>query len=407
MKITCTKKGLLKYITIGLVAIVSEYLIPNQTQYQKIVWMCYAVLGIYFAIKSNNIIYKKLIMFICIAPISVFIYTAIIRLFCNDGLYVITQAFTTSSFIIVDILMAFSLFYLFKEDVVDVIFYSIILSYLIGIVIVISKLGIMGTVNDFVGSINGLNSQIERNDIGTSVVILILFYMWDFFENKKKRFTQLVKIIVLIIMCVLCGKRSALIGLFVGIFATFLGRLLISRKLKLTNGIIRCLTIIVVFAMFIYIISIKSGTLNDFANSLGINSMGRLYVWSWFNGLYSIIPTYMGRGFQFIHIYMQNFSLDGMVHDFGYLHNSILQLYIELGFVGFISYFYYNLCYITKKLNGLIGNRSGLFYFCIYISTIAIYTTDNVLTYPVYQLTLYACLFGFVKKFERGCEKIS
>ena len=396
VKIRIKKNICFRYLTIIVFAIVSEYMVPNQVLYQKIVWVVYSIIAIIFILlnqKKYIITQVQTIVIICVLPLIAIIgYTAIVRAFYENNYSIIMQSFTTCMFIITDILCAATFIFIFRDKAIDAIFYSTVISYIIGLTIVVGKYGIAATIQDYIDSLSGLNSQIERNDIGTSVVILVMYYIWILiFKLKKDKEHPLMKIILLLVICILCGKRSAIIGGIVGLIVVFL----IKLGFRFTKKGIFLLSCLIITGLFGYLYIIKSGILYMLSIKYDIDSMGRIYVWKWFNDLYSLLPTYLGRGFQFVHIYMDNFTLDGMVHDFGYMHNTILQLYIELGFYGFILYFFYNFTIVTFKINKIFGGLYVLFYLSIYITTVIIYMTDNVLTYPVYQTTLYVSIFSF------------
>ena len=85
-----------------------------------------------------------------------------------------------------------------------------------------------------------------------------------------------------------------------------------------------------------------------------------------------------------------------MVSNFDFLHNSNLQVYIELGFFGFFMWFSYFLYILPRKIKKRFG--ADVFYLAsiILISMVYLFMTDNVMTYPVYQSTTYICIFSIV-----------
>lgn len=401
------KRNIETCLLIILLAIVSEYKVPHQVMLQKIVYVLFGIYACVTMLKGPRQITNKkardTIIFSAIPVIGVVIYTCFVCVF-TGSLDVMIQAGSTSAYILIDMLMAFSLFILYKTEAINIIYYSTVLSYCLAVIIAIVNLGLHGAYVDFLNGITGLNSQIERNDIGTSVVLLILYFLINLedVENHVKRVYHK-RIVILLLILFLSGKRSALVGIAVGliIYIIYKVRIKITRK---TLFVVSSLTLMI---LFFYVGLIQTGWLSFFAEKMGINSMGRLYVWSWFNSMYSLSPTYLGKGFQFVHIFMQNFTEDGMVHDFGYLHNSILQLYIELGFYGFLGYFFFYLYNLPIKIWKIYGKKSMYFFMCIYMCSVAIYLTDNVLTYPIYQMTLFSCLLSFGgKEYERGKNQL-
>ena len=151
---------------------------------------------------------------------------------------------------------------------------------------------------------------------------------------------------------------------------------------------------------FLYVCFIRFGGLSFAAELLHINSMGRVEVYEWFSDQYTISPLYFGKGFQYVHRYMVAGLGDYLVNNFGYLHNSILQLYIEGGFWGFFLWFTYMAVGIPLALRKWYCSKTVMFYLTVLAATVAVFAVDNVLTYPLYQVCLYATL-GAVMQITR------
>ena len=117
--------------------------------------------------------------------------------------------------------------------------------------------------------------------------------------------------------------------------------------------------------------------------------MGRIEVYEWFSDQYYLSPLYLGKGFQYIHRYMMNGLGSRLVNDYHYLHNTILQLYIEGGFWGFFLWFIHGAVGIPMMLRKWFSENTAAFYLVVIVATFAIFTVDNALTYPVYQVCLY------------------
>ena len=188
------------------------------------------------------------------------------------------------------------------------------------------------------------------------------------------------------------GKRTGYLALLIGVFVIILIKLL--QKSRQVYSII--LPIIVFLLIFVFIYSINSGMLESLLDYLGINSMGRMEVYSYFNDSYTLSPLYFGKGFQYIHMYMVEGLGTPLVNDFQYLHNSFLQLYIEIGFWGFSAWFIFYLFYYKSFLTRRGGRRIEEFYIVILMSMFSVFAFDNILTYPFYQVTFCTLLFVFL-----------
>ena len=106
-----------------------------------------------------------------------------------------------------------------------------------------------------------------------------------------------------------------------------------------------------------YVCVIKLGILKMICRLLGINTMGRVEVYAWFEDQYNLTPFYFGEGFQYIRRYMEFGRGNWLVNAFHNLHNSILQIYIETGFWGFFMWFGFLLVLIPKKVRSIYGSN--------------------------------------------------
>ena len=138
---------------------------------------------------------------------------------------------------------------------------------------------------------------------------------------------------------------------------------------------------------------------------LQINTMGRVEVYGWFEDQYNLTPFYFGRGFQYIRLYMEHERGNWMVNSFHYLHNSILQIYIETGFWGFLMWFGFLLVWIPNKVRSIYGSNGYAFYAVLMTATVIMFTVDNVLTYPLYQVSLFMALYGGLNDAANGWPK--
>lgn len=388
---------ILNMILIIVLAVVSETNFSFQAGMQKIIFLLIAAIGmICYMGGTRKQFYDKMfvdIIYMSVPFLFAFLYTLFIVIYNNKfHLNIRTQAFTTSVYAVVQMCFAATIIYIYKEKAIDLVFSYIVSSYCITIVMTIRSLGQAP-----------LSNLLERNDVGTAVVPLMLYYIFLIFYEKQKLKMNYVKILILMIIFILCGKRSAFVGFAIGIGVIFF----ISVNLKNKYQFCKVLAQVVLLILFAYIIIVHSGILDTVCDGLGISSQGRLYVWSWFKNQYNISPFYFGKGLQYVHLYMEAGiaeygSKTSMVSNFGYLHNSILQIFIELGFWGFFLWFIFLLQIYPKRIRKKYGVNTYYLSMILIISMVFLFMTDNVLTYPVYQTTTYITLFSYpVLNFQR------
>ena len=325
-----------KYIIQSMVAILfviaisysSEEFIPGRLQIQKVIFVILAFVGviglIYININHINWKYWTVLDWFCIPFVISTFSTILIVAVEGDRIGIIEQSITTTIFLIVDFLVIIMLSLFFSHNTAKVLSVSLIGAYIYIIFLKVKEIGWASTL------VQLLNKEIERNDIGVAVVPLILFFLYNSIVNGKKlKFNWMIGVLLISLMF-FCGKRSAILSLFVGIILIMICKLLG----KFSYYILKFISCSMIILCFLYVIFIHFGVLNQlFANKGTLSD--RLSVWKSFDYIYEVSPMYFGKGFGFVHKYMQAGLGNWMVNKYGYLHNSILQLYIENGFWGF------------------------------------------------------------------------
>jgi O-antigen ligase len=253
------------------------------------------------------------------------------------------------------------------------------------------------SITDIITKYNSIYNALERNDIGTAVAPVIILYMYLMIQGKEKNKLYLRRIIIMSVIMLLCGKRSAMVAIGVALIVFWVLSLNIKDKLKFCY----LLSMFTMGVLYVFVVAVKTGVLEWICLKIGISTQGRVYVWSWFDDQYNLSPFYMGKGFQYVHKYMEAYIAErgvitSMVSNFGYLHNSILQIFIELGFAGFFLWFVFYLIFYPNNLRKIFGVNT--YYLCVIlmVCNVWMYMTDNTLTYPIYQSTLYIALFSYV-----------
>jgi len=384
------KRILLVLIVLGI-GLFSEEMLFSNTVYQKGLWVLLALAGIVALIRQyeKGTVADQLVLLSTPMPlVLIMLYTVIRYMITGDPMGVARQAFSTTMFVVVDVLMVVALMSMYKKRSIDVLFAAIVISYSATMIHALSSVGLSGVV-EYIADSDANYRYFERHDIGIAVVPLILYYLsgWLLLQDKRPA-RGLAKAAVLTVIMLLCGKRSAYLGLAAGVAMLVL--FLVCRKHLVATC--RWVMAACVVLPFLYVCFIRFGGLSFVARLFNINSMGRVEVYEWFSDQHTISPLYIGKGFQYIHRYMLAGMGSKLVNDFEYLHNSILQLYIEGGFWGFFLWFAHAAVGVPVMLHKWFSRKVSVFYLVTIVATITIFLVDNALTYPVYQVCLYAVL---------------
>lgn len=180
------------------------------------------------------------------------------------------------------------------------------------------------------------------------------------------------------IMLYLSHKRIADVAFLLSIIIVFFVYKFIDKRCY--KYICSISMVVVLIASYIYIYTCKSGYIIDVFNRMGINSMGRANVWSKFNNSYEFSVMFLGRGGGWVDSALRELSIPS----FDLLHNDLLTIYIELGFVGFglVILAYCMIPILCKNQNCKIVIMSIIIY------TLVNYMTDNISIYVNYWLPL-------------------
>lgn len=388
-----------------VIAYVSEISIAHQAALQKIVWMLLAVVGIMcIFLYRKRALYGKcfLILNLAYVPyILAILYTVVLSMFVGNEYGQVSQAITTSMFIVVDMLAVSALISVFKSRAATVVFWGIVLSYALSILLAIRKVGLAVCINyyvsgDFLGY-NANNVLFEKHDVGVAVIPFMIYYLYLIFSGSAKYEKYMpAKLIVLAIIMFMCGKRVAMLAIFIGVIMV----LLFAKNMAGRSRIAFVFLNLAFVFCFVYVAMIKTGVFTSIVNMLGINSMARTDVYDWFADWYTLSPLYAGYGFQYVHRYMEAGGASTLVNAFSYMHNSILQIYIEMGFIGFFVWYGYTILIYPMVTKKLFGSKAFLFFVALLMPYVFMLMVDNVMTYPLYQLSMYTVFAQFLLNSE-------
>lgn len=151
-----------------------------------------------------------------------------------------------------------------------------------------------------------------------------------------------------------------------------------------------------------YVWAISTGAFGALMSALSADMGGRLELWAAFAGSYTFGPLFRGWGIGYTTRTVTILTQEGVgifgLHSYGGLHNDILTLYIELGFVGFGLLIWQMWFVRPAKALSRFGRRVSLLLLCETAYVFITYTTDNTAFYccvnTVFMLLCAACACG-------------
>lgn len=299
-------------------------------------------------------------LFCILLPAIVYLLFGGVSSFFNFNIQVTTVKIML--FWLLPLFFSFSLYVYFEEkmlDVVDIQFFSCCLVYVLPNIRGIIEKGYAESVFAFVFG------------------IYIIFY-----ANRKRWFHLLIAMILMYYS----EKRIAMLAAFATL--AVMAILWLFRNHKKLALAIWCA---VACGVLFYVWAICSGTLAYFCQGIGINTNGRIKMYTniveWF-GNSAII---FGRGLGTVERLLECWK----VFEFNNLHNDLLKFYIEIGCLGLTLYM---LSYgiVINLVGKIFGNKQMKLFLGIAIYSIALFATDNVSIYIIYLIPMYTILFAIL-----------
>lgn len=332
--------------------------------------------------------FLKISMLFIVPYILMGLYTAFLYLLRISDYIYIGRTISSVGGLLITILCAVSVMYIFKRNSFKLLFSSILLSYVIQVVFSLKIYGvecIKQIYNSiFTDNANAFNIfEVHDLTFTCGIILLTVLYL------KKKNIKINSAVIVFLTIFIIAGYKRIQFLALVLVLAYIIAVKLITEHFNISRKTIYTITGIgIICISLIFIWMIDSGTLSLICNKIGINTHDRIHFYEWSNQYFDLSITYPGIGSGAITKLMSLYNPWGIWFDVSSLHSDILRTYIDVGFIGFILVEYYYLIYIYKYLCKRINEYAGNCYFIIQLYLFILHFTDNTFTYFATQTTL-------------------
>lgn len=274
--------------------------------------------------------------------------------------------------------------YLYGQYSVDIFTLGICTANLLILFSEVPAYGVGASVQSLLASILSLGNntygyaeRLEIHEITFVEGMLVLYYLFFAPRASRRQRRRNWVLAVYAAFFVLAGMKRILIPALI----LAAGYIWLVRRSKNAGTWVILTGIAWVVLFWVYLYLVHGGYVSLLLNKLGINMMGRDYIWKLAKNYYSLSPTYMGLGFEAVDAMVQRFYQLGLI-DVAYpLHNDILKVFVELGFPGLVFWtaFLYILLpvYWTRRY----GAQAGLLYIALMNPMSMTYLTDNTAFY--------------------------
>ncbi len=287
-------------------------------------------------------------------------------------------------------LLSYGLLSFYGSKALKILCLSFICAYIVCIAkgtLVLGPIGLINYAFDFsdnkIAAENfELNKMFEIHSLGLTFPLFLLSHYMYKFSNDKKLFSKGV-ILLLLFFTLLSLKRISIIAAIIT-YVIFV----IANKLNLLNFVIKKFLYFAIIIAFLIITFVYSPSFSDFIKEHNINVMGRDILYKGITDQTTFSVDYIGKGWAWVSAYMKFMSEnDNIFNGILGLHNDILKLYVELGFIGFIILFIIQYRSIPNYLSRT-SKQLAVCYLFFQIFAFITYVTDNTFQYWDFQTVL-------------------
>lgn len=275
---------------------------------------------------------------------------------------------------------AASLVYLYGRRSIDIFAIGICSANLLIMLLEMPKFGVGASLQSLADSIfsfgentAGYARNLEIHEL-TFLYGLFLVYYIGFAprRTKKEKIYNLVLIALSVFLLLVGIKRIMFPSMALALLFIF-----IAKKTRNSGAFAIAGGVCMFIFLFIYLHGVHNGYIIKYMNMLGINSMGREYIWSLAKAYYTFSPSFIGLGFEAVDSIVTHFYEMGLLtHSFPF-HNDILKVFVELGFPGMC--FWGGMQYVIMPIfwKKRFGGDTALLYTALLMTMTVTYLTDN------------------------------
>lgn len=304
------------------------------------------------------------------------------------------------------ILTAVALVYLFREKAIELFTISICITNGAIMLLCIPEYGVGASIQSLItclvtfGDAVGYARQLEIHDLtfvfGQMILYYAVFAPRTTRQEKRKRWLYLLACIWFFLVGM---KRSAIPAVLLFIL---IGLLL--RKRKVPSWLYPTVGVCCILFFLAFLYGVRYGIISRLLNSVGVDMMGRDYLWSMANPYYEFSITYLGHGFEYVDTIIGQWYSAGLINHPYPFHNDILKVFVEVGFPGFLLWS--GIQYVLTPLfwQRYADQETTLLYLCELGYMTVTYLTDNTAFYFWSTMALRLVAFSYAMERKKPPE---
>lgn len=269
---------------------------------------------------------------------------------------------------------------------------AILAANLLKILYVISQNGLGSYLSEFItlvttfaGVTGEVIVQAELHELAFCIGAYLIYMLY----KPRKNFVFGI-LLLLSLFCFLSAfKRIAIIAIVLALVFGYLLKFIARYSPKTAGRLVTFLSFALILLLVGYVALIKWGAFELLENA-GIETSGRVEIYSSVDHFYEFSPEFMGHGIGFLTYQLNTFMNVGVAS----VHNDFLQHFIDLGFWGYmvwlVSMTLVRVWYFGR--NGNVENAILTFILTVYL--IVVSSTDNTMNYPLLTGVLAMLMMG-------------
>lgn len=304
------------------------------------------------------------------------------------------------------ILTAVALVYLFREKAIELFTISICITNGAIMLLCIPDYGVAASIQSLVtclvtfGEAVGYARQLEIHDLtfvfGQMILYYAVFAPRTTRQEKRKRWLYLLACIWFFLVGM---KRIAIPAVVLFILIA-----LLLRKRKVPSWFYPAVGVCYILFFLVFLYGVRYGIISRLLNSVGVDMMGRDYLWSMANPYYEFSVTYLGHGFEYVDTIIGQWYSAGLINHPYPFHNDILKVFVEVGFPGFLLWS--GIQYVLTPLfwQRYADQQTALLYMCELGYMTVTYLTDNTAFYFWSTMALRLVAFSYAMERKKPPE---
>lgn len=370
--------GLPKAITLGVIGLAMLYALffPDEKRFREI-W-------------KPTLLYMSLMA-------ALFFWSIVIWVESFAAVSSMVRSCSKLLFQSIAILTAVALVYLFREKAIELFTISICITNGVIMLLYIPEFGVGASIQSLItclvtfGDAVGYARELEIHDLtfvfGQMVLYYAVFAPRTTRQEKRKRWLYLLACCWFFLVGM---KRSAIPAVLLFIL---IGLLL--RKRKVPSWLYPTVGVCCILFFLAFLYGVRNGIVSRLLNSVGVDMMGRDYLWSMANPYYEFSITYLGHGFEYVDTIIGQWYNAGLINHAYPFHNDILKVFVEMGFPGFLLWS--GIQYILTPLfwQHYADQETALLYMCELGYMTVTYLTDNTAFYFWSTMALRLVAFSY------------